>query len=75
MAKQGQETEVGTREKGWRVEMGGEIFEKRQTKKERRKEDTVSRGGLSEMGLGEMIGGSYLQRGPRVPPRTLRGQI
>ncbi len=71
-AKQGQETAVGTREECWQVEIGWEITEKLQTNKERRKEDTVSRGGLSEMGLGEMIGGSYLQRGPRVFPQKTR---
>jgi hypothetical protein len=50
--------------------MGWEIFEKRQTKKERRKEDTVSRGGLSEMGLGEMIGGHTFNGDPESPPEN-----
>jgi hypothetical protein len=61
-AKQGKETEKGTKEKGWRLEMGGKFYEMRHTDKERRKEDTVSRGGLLDMGVGEMIGGSDLDR-------------
>ena len=67
-AKKGQKTELGTKEKGWRLEMGGKSFEKRHTDKEQRQADTVSRGGLSQMGVGEMIGGSDLDRGDRGRP-------
>ena len=49
--------------------MGGKFYEMRHTDKERRKEDTVSRGGLLDMGVGEMIGGSDLDRGDRGRPR------
>ena len=42
--------------------MRGKFYEMRHTDKERRKEDTVSRGGLLDMGVGEMIGGSDLDR-------------
>ncbi len=62
--------EKGAKEKGWRLEMGAKILEKRQTKKERCKEDTVSWGGLSEMGICEMIGGADLDRRDRGPPRN-----
>ena len=50
--------------------MGGKFYEMRHTDKERRKEDTVSRGGLLDMGVGEMIGGSDLERGVRGRPRN-----
>ncbi len=53
-AKQGQNVEEASLEKCWRVKKGGQIFEIRQTKRERRKKDTVSRGGLLEVGIGEM---------------------
>ncbi len=43
--------------------MGDKLYEKRHTDKERRQADTVSRGGLSQMGVGKMIGGSDLDRG------------
>ena len=49
---------------------GGSNFEIRQTKRERRKKDTVSRGGLLEVGMKEMIGGEDLFRGDRGPPRN-----
>ncbi len=68
-AKQGQNGEEGAKKKCWRVKKGGHNVEKRQTKRERGKQDTVSRGGLLEVDIGEMIGGSYLQWAPRVPPR------
>ena len=67
-AEKGLETELGTKEKGWRLEMGGKKFEKRHTDKERRQKDTVSRRGLSQMGVWEMIGGSDLDRGDRGRP-------
>ena len=41
--------------------MGGKLSEKTGTDKERRQADTVSRGGLSQMGVGEMIGGQTLK--------------
>ena len=50
--------------------MGGKFYEMRHTDKERRKEDTVSRGGLLEVGIKEMIGGADLFRGDRGPPRN-----
>ena len=50
--------------------MGGKLFKKTGTDKERRQADTVSRGGLSQMGVGEMIGGSDLDRGVRGRPRN-----
>ncbi len=40
--------------------MGGKLYEKRHTDKERRQADTVSRWGLSQMGVEEMIGGQTL---------------
>ena len=43
--------------------MGGKLSKKTGTGKERRQADTVSRGGLSQMDVGEMIGGSDLDRG------------
>ena len=49
--------------------MGGKLSEKTGTDKERRQADTVSRGGLSQMGVGEMIGGSDLERGDGGRPR------
>ena len=52
------------------VRNGREIIEKRHTDKERRQADTVSRGGLSQMGVGEMIVGSDLDRGDRGRPRN-----
>ena len=67
-AKKGLETELRTKEKGWRLEMGGKNFEKRHTDKERRQKDTVSRRELSQMGISEMIGGSDLDRGQRRRP-------
>jgi hypothetical protein len=69
-AKQGQNVEEGSKEKCWRVKKGGHNFEKRQTKRERGKQDTVSRGGLLEVGIGEMIGGADLVRGDQGPPRN-----
>jgi hypothetical protein len=39
------------------VRKGDQNFQIRQTKKERRKKDTVSRGEMLEMGMVEMIGG------------------
>ncbi len=50
--------------------MGGKKFEKRHTDKERRQKDMVSRGGLSQMGVWEMIGRSDLDRGDRGRPRN-----
>ena len=69
-AKQGQNVEEASLEKCWRVKKGGQKFEIRQTKRERRKKDTVSRGRLLEVGIGEMIGGADLVRGDRGPPRN-----
>ena len=69
-AKQGQESSERTKERDWRLEKGGQNFQKGQAKKERRKKDTVSRGGMLAMGMAEMIGGSDLQRGARGPPRN-----
>ncbi len=59
-AKQGQNVEEGSKENCWRVKKGGQNLEKRQTTRERGKQDTVSRGGLSEVGIEEMIGGQTL---------------
>ena len=48
--------------------MGGKLFKKTDTDKERRQADTVSRWGLSQMGVWEMIGGSDLARGDQGRP-------
>jgi len=53
----GQESRGGAEKRIVAVRKGGQNFQIRQTKKERRKKDTVSRGGMLEMGMVEMIGG------------------
>jgi hypothetical protein len=55
------ETGPGVKRGGRKKDSGGwkrvgQSFQIRQTKKERRKKDKVSRGGVLEMGMAEMIG-------------------
>ena len=60
--KQAQKTKGGAKEAEGRSQKGGQKSEKSFQEKERRETNTVWRRGTYKKDMGEMIGGSYLQR-------------